>query len=214
MAFLLCVRHGETDWNRQGRWQGHSDQELNAEGTAQAEAVALALAAEPLVAIVSSDLRRSTATAAPLAERLGLPVVRRRDLREVDVGSWAGLTREEAFARDPSAAARHAAGLTGWTDGETYEAMMDRARRVANELADEYAADARVAVFTHGGIIRALAALAVGISSSEARRRIQHVEHASITELRVLPSSARRPWRLVRFNQSMAAAAMPATGIV
>jgi broad specificity phosphatase PhoE len=203
MTLLYCVRHGETDWNRERRWQGHTDRHLNDEGRAHAAAAAEALAAVPFASIISSDLRRSLDTAAPLAARLDLPVRTEVGLREVDVGSWAGLTREQAFARDPRGARRHAAGRTGWTDGETYEQMMARAADAATRIADAHDQTDRVAVFTHGGVIRGLAAHVLGIDSATARRQLRAVAHVSLTVVRVPRTGQDRPWQLARYNHHL-----------
>src|SRR5260370_25534521 len=80
---LYLARHGETDWNAAGRWQGHTDIPLNAKGRAQAEAVASALQGAGLSGIVSSDLSRAYETAKIVGERLGLPApYLHTDLRE------------------------------------------------------------------------------------------------------------------------------------
>jgi probable phosphoglycerate mutase len=203
VTLLYCVRHGETDWNRERRWQGHSDRDLNAEGRGHADAAAEALAGVPFASIISSDLRRSLDTAAPLAARTGLPVRREPGLREVDVGSWAGLTREQAFVRDPGASARHAAGETGWTDGETYERMTARAAAAARAIADAHAPGDRVAVFTHGGVIRGLAAHVLGVDAARARLHLRAVAHVSLTVIRVPRSDQDRPWQLARYNHHL-----------
>src|SRR5690348_1398191 len=95
MTWLLLARHGETDWNREGRWQGHADVALNDRGREQARELATQLVNEPIDAIVSSDLRRAHETALIIAEVKRLPVATDAGLREIDVGSWSGLTPEE-----------------------------------------------------------------------------------------------------------------------
>ena len=156
MPTLLCVRHGETDANRAGRWQGHDDQPLNATGRAQAERAAPELARLRIDAIVASDLARARESAAPLAALLGLPVEEREDLREIDVGSWAGLDRSGVRERDPEGARaprRRRDGLDGRRDLRR-AAGARRARAVERLLAD-HPDDATIAVFVHGGVIRA-----------------------------------------------------------
>src|SRR5439155_24499614 len=96
---LLLVRHGETDWNREGRWQGQADTPLNDVGRAQARELADALAGERLEAIYASDLRRAYETAEIVGARLGLPVTSEPALRETDVGSWSGLAHDELEGR-------------------------------------------------------------------------------------------------------------------
>ena len=91
----MFARHGETDWNFEGRLQGHTDRPLNAYGREQAEALAGRLAREDVAAIYASDLARARETAEIVGERLGLPVVVDPDLREKNWGTWEGLTSEE-----------------------------------------------------------------------------------------------------------------------
>ena len=102
MARVIMVRHGETDWSREARWQGHSDVPLNALGFEQADRLVKPLAKQQPTHIVTSDLVRTQQTIRPLAELLGLPITTDADLREIDVGSWAGLTHDEAAAPAPA----------------------------------------------------------------------------------------------------------------
>jgi broad specificity phosphatase PhoE len=121
---ILLARHGESDWNRDRRWQGHADRPLTDLGREQARALADRLAATELDAVYSSDLERARETAAIVAEPHQLPVKELSDLREVDVGSWSGLTRAEAEERYPNAFRRWTEGEEGWDDGETYEQLL------------------------------------------------------------------------------------------
>lgn len=104
---LVFVRHGRTEWNQAGRYQGWADIELDEVGLGQAEAAAAALAARSVApdlaraVVLTSDLRRATATAQRIASVLQAPVVEHAGLREVDLGEWEGLTRAEAEARFP-----------------------------------------------------------------------------------------------------------------
>ena len=88
---IVLVRHAETDWNRERRFQGHADTSLNDAGRAQAAELADALAHERLSAVYSSPLRRASETAAIVASRIGLDVRRVEALREIDVGSVVDL---------------------------------------------------------------------------------------------------------------------------
>ncbi len=107
MTYLWLVRHGQTDWNVQGRWQGQTPDAppLNAAGLAQAEAVAEQLAAQAsqdglaFAAIYSSDLLRARQTAEIIARRLGLPVQLDARLREVHLGVWEGMLGDEVALR-------------------------------------------------------------------------------------------------------------------
>src|SRR5512133_1433936 len=101
MTELLLVRHGETNWNRERRFQGHADPPLNDAGREQARELAETLAGEGIDAIYTSDLQRARETAEILAARFGSEVVALRELREIDVGDWQGLTWPEIEERHP-----------------------------------------------------------------------------------------------------------------
>ena len=146
MTTLLLVRHGETDWNRERRWQGWADPPLNDTGRAQARALAEELGGTPFDAVYASDLRRASETAELLAEPHGVPVVLDPGLREIDVGSWSGLTHEEITARFPD-------GVR--PDGETREQHVGRVLAAVERIARAHTGG-RVLVVTHGGTLRAL----------------------------------------------------------
>ena len=113
---LLLVRHGLTDWNREGRFQGHLDPPLSDDGREQARLIATRLAAsakEPARRIVSSPLLRALETAEIIAEALGLPtdkVVRDARLRELGQGAWEGRTHAELAVSDADDGARTIGG--------------------------------------------------------------------------------------------------------
>lgn len=157
---ILLARHGETDWNRAGRWQGHADPPLNDLGRRQAETLAQQLAQSAVAAIYSSDLRRAAETARIVGDRLGLPVTENPALREIDVGSWSGFTRDEVRKRFPEGYARWLAGEIGH-DGETREALTRRVVGAVEAIAHEHP-DETVLVVAHGGVIRALRRHAAG----------------------------------------------------
>ena len=146
--------------------------------------------------VLASDLARARQTAEPLAAKLGRQVKEHVGLREIDMGSWAGLDRHQVLARDPEGAHRHSAGGTGWTDGETYDALQVRVGAELEAIA-EWLGDGPTAVlFTHGGVIRAVAAVALGIEARDARLRLGTPVHLGLT---VLTISAGR-WRLESYN--------------
>ena len=180
MTRLVLVRHGETDWNREGRWQGHADRGLNARGRAQAEAAATRLAAEPVAALVTSDLRRARETAEVVSGALGLPAAVDPRLREVDVGEWSGLTREQVRERDPQAYHAWVQGVNaGYPGGETFAQLDHRATQAMRELCARHAGDT-VVVVSHGGSIRAMVAAALGIAPS-GRRLLATGPNCSLT---------------------------------
>lgn len=151
MAQLLLARHGETDWNLDRRVQGHTDVPLNETGISQARALAVGLAAEPLVAVFSSDLVRASDTAAAVAALHGLPVTVDPNLREKNFGSWEGLTDTEIGERFPEAKRGF------WGDGETTEAVAERAVAAVERIRLRYP-EGLLLIVSHGGPLRALLA--------------------------------------------------------
>ncbi len=159
---LIClIRHGETTWNRAGRWQGHADPELTGEGLAAADSLAEALAVEqrerPWTRLISSDLARARITAARVGERLGLPLALDPRLRELDIGRWAGLTRQEIAERDAELLLAFERGEPGIRPGggETRIEIRERSHACFRELVERMAGE-RILVVTHLGVIRAL----------------------------------------------------------
>jgi broad specificity phosphatase PhoE len=172
---VYLARHGESDWNAAGRFQGHSDRPLTAVGRRQAKALADELAATAeLSAVYSSPLRRAFETAAVVGARVGVDPVPLDELREVDVGDWAGLSRGEVEARFPDAFRRWLDGGEGWEDGETYA---DMSARVLGAILGVAAAhpDDEILVVSHGGPIRAIHAAAARMDV-HAYRKLHRVE--------------------------------------
>jgi broad specificity phosphatase PhoE len=147
---ILFARHGETDWNRERRVQGHTDRPLNETGREQAAALADELESVRVDAVYASDLARAQETAQIVAERLGLPITTLSELREKHFGTWEGLTDEEVLVRFP-----HARERGPWGDGETSEAMSERVVTAVRRIAREHP-DGQVLVVSHGGPLRAL----------------------------------------------------------
>jgi broad specificity phosphatase PhoE len=166
---IFLARHGESDWNHERRWQGHADRPLTQRGRQQAEALADRLEGIALDEIYSSDLQRTRDTARVIAARRGLTVEELPALREVDVGLWSGLTRDEAEDRFPEDFARWRDGGTGWRGGETYEEMSDRVLAAVREVVRRQP-NGRVLIVSHGGPIRAIHAAALGMDVHEYRR--------------------------------------------
>jgi len=167
---LLLVRHGETDWNRERRFQGHADPPLNDTGRGQAHALAAELAGESIELVYTSDLVRARETAEIVAARLGANVVALRDLREIDVGEWQGLTWPEIEERHPDGAqAWHETGH-GWESGETQDELAERVVAAVRRIVAQHPSQ-RILVVGHGGTIRAIRAFIEGVSVPESRTR-------------------------------------------
>jgi broad specificity phosphatase PhoE len=143
---ILLARHGETDWNRDLRVQGHSDTPLNEVGRDQARSLAGALAEEPIRAIYASDLSRARETAEIVAAGLGLEVRLDPELRERDFGSWEGLTREEIDERF-GRASRH--------DGESDDEVRERVLAAVHRIVARHHGE-EVLVVSHGGALNSL----------------------------------------------------------
>ncbi len=185
------ARHGETDWNRESRFQGHADTTLNEAGREQARQLAERLAAEDITAVYASPLLRARETADIVAERLGLRVTAVEGLREVDVGSWSGLTRTEIEQRFPEGFRRWLSMDHGWDDGESYEALGARVLAVLTEVAARHPGG-RVLVVTHGGPMRAALAAAASVSYADARRVAAPVGNCDVTVFRLEDERLRR----------------------
>lgn len=154
---LVLWRHGQTQWNMEGRFQGQTDIPLDAEGEQQAERAARLLAGLRPDAIISSDLARAMATAAPLARLTGLTVTPDKDLRERHGGLWEGLSDPEIRARYP---AEHAQWFP--PGGESSAAVADRAGVAMARIADRMAPGTLAVVVSHGAAIRLGAARLLG----------------------------------------------------
>jgi broad specificity phosphatase PhoE len=188
---ILLARHGETDWNRDNRFQGRADPPLNEVGRAQAAELAATLTREPIAAVYSSTLRRALETAETVAGPHELTPLTVDALREVDVGSWQGLTRAEVETRFPEQFRRWLDYGPGWEDGETHEQMGERVLAALRELARLHPHE-RILVVTHGGPIRAALARAEGISHNEARRTGPALGNCFVAGLAVVDGNFRR----------------------
>lgn len=153
---IVIWRHGQTDWNIQSRFQGHSDIPLNKVGEYQASHAAKTLAGMNPSRIISSDLIRARQTAAPLLELTKINLEIDAQLRETHGGNWEGKTEDENLAED---AQNFRAWLTGQDikAGETGESRKDVAVR-ARQAVDRAIKDASGTIIfvTHGGTARCL----------------------------------------------------------
>lgn len=154
---VILVRHGETEWNRDGRIQGQLDTALSDVGRVQARKVARRLAKESVVAVYSSDLARARETAAIIAEPHGLAPILRTELREGCFGGWQGLTLAEVQERfaDNYAAVRQDPVYGRPVDGECVAEVADRGLLLVQEVVRTHPGRTAVLV-THGGTIKAI----------------------------------------------------------
>ena len=175
MIELWLVRHGQTDWNVSGRYQGQTDIPLNLTGLAQARALAALLSKKSsgqlppsFSAIYSSDLSRALQTAQILAQALGLTVQKHPGLREVGLGEWEGQTRDFVHALYPEVVIARETNVLDVPPpgGETNRQAARRAAAVANEIAQAYPGG-RVLVVSHGVTVASLVCQANGFPLEE-----------------------------------------------
>ncbi|RME88118.1 MAG: alpha-ribazole phosphatase [Anaerolineae bacterium] len=151
MTRLYLIRHGETDWNVEGRWQGQANVPLNARGRAQAARLAQALKDVPFDAVYSSDLARARETAEALARLKGLPVHEDPRLREIHQGEWQGMLVTEIQARYAERFERRKSDplRVAPPGGETVAKVRERVVRALEEILAKHPGGT-VAVVSHG----------------------------------------------------------------
>jgi len=179
------VRHGESTWNADGRYQGQTDVPLSHIGVLQAAALAERLTGQSFDAVYTSDLIRASQTAQVVVERLvGSPAVRLDPgLREIDVGQLTGLVLSEIEAQHPGylTALRLDSWATRRPGGESMEDLFSRCGAVFGNLRARHPGE-RVLVFTHGGVVRVAVGLALGGVPHNAWARLS-VTNTSITRV-------------------------------
>ena len=157
MDTLLCIRHAQSTMNAAGLWQGQANPPLSEEGREQAHVLGERLAGESLSVLVASDLRRARETAEIAGRSLGIATRLEPGLRELDVGDWSGLARDEIARRWPEDFDRFRAGDLDVRagGGETRRELRERVVAALRSLQQIYRGG-RIAVVTHLGVIRTL----------------------------------------------------------
>ena len=161
---VVLLRHGRTEWNTTGRFQGQLESPLDRIGRAQAADAAVAVRPMRPDAIVSSDLSRARDTAEAVAAEAGVEVEVDARLREIDLGSWQGLTRAEARSQFPEEYAAWQAGEDRRRgSGETYAEVGARAAECVVDWLDRLGPGALLVAVTHGGTARATIGTLLGL---------------------------------------------------
>lgn len=179
---VVLVRHGESEWNAVGRIQGQGGAGLSELGHRQAKAASAYLRTRypDVSAIVRSDLERVVETAQPFQAECDVEVTVDVRWREIDVGSWSGLTWAEVAEQDPTTLAAWRGGEdVRRGGGETFAELRDRTAEALRDVRD---VGGTVVVFTHGGCIRLGVAEAIGIPLM-AEAALTPVANCSVTEL-------------------------------
>jgi probable phosphoglycerate mutase len=169
---LIIVRHGESEWNRIGRYQGQADAPLSELGISQAEALGRRLERETFDAIYSSPLQRAARTAAAIARfHPEVPFHHEPALMEIHHGDWQGLYIDDILAR-------YADGLREWRqhptrsqfpNGESFSNILKRVLDFKERLLAEYA-DRTVLVSTHDVVVKIFVADALGMNMDRINR--------------------------------------------
>jgi probable phosphoglycerate mutase len=196
---LVVVRHGVTDWNREGRFQGHLDPPLSEIGRSEAALVAERIAADDLLSparIISSSLARAAETAAAIGSASGVGVEPDDRLMEIGQGEWEGRTHAELEVADARRyrAWRDAAGVRQPPGGESIESAMARVGAVLDELATPDAGT--VCLVSHGGTMRVLARVLFDLADD--RSWALDVDNASVGVATLVDGR----WRLDRWNDT------------
>lgn len=165
MTKLILVRHGQTEWNHNMKYQGHADTCLSPIGEQQARLLARRLQDVPFTAVYASDLKRAFDTAKIVAASHNLSVQVMPQLREIKFGDWEGLTSAEIEARWPDGLRRlytepETLIIPG---GETFRQLRQRAVGAVHTLVQRHPHDT-VVVVSHGGTIRTIICATLGIS--------------------------------------------------
>ena len=192
---LYIVRHGATDWNQLGRIQGHMDIPLNDAGRAQARLASRRLAPWGATALYSSDLLRAYETAKIIGQSIGLGVVQKPGLREINFGVWQGLSSPQIRERDPEVyAARRANPYDIAPAGaETWRQFYDRAVQALQEILATTEAQ-RLIVVTHSGICTVVGLRALGFDCTGKRTFESH--NCGIHTIAVHGAT----WRVIALN--------------
>ena len=157
MSTIYLIRHVETLWNLEGRFQGQLDSDLSPLGYQQVEVLREHFANVHLDAVYSSDLGRALKTAAVIGEVHGLKVLEAVELRERSFGIFEGMLRSEAEARAPESYEAWSSGTFGEVvpGAESRKTMCTRVLKCLNTIAEIHPLQS-VAVVTHGGVLSAL----------------------------------------------------------
>jgi 2,3-bisphosphoglycerate-dependent phosphoglycerate mutase len=194
-ARLFLVRHGETVWNLEGRMQGHLDSPLTERGIAQAHRLALRLVAARPVALYASDLGRTLATAAPIAQACGVRIDTDPALRERHLGVFQGLTQGEIEAQHPDVWRRYRSEGPDYVvpDGESARQRFERSREALARIAAAHTGES-VVIVAHAGTLDSAFRACTGMPL-EARRTFS-LANASINAIDLEGGS----WKLVTWG--------------
>ena len=159
---VFLIRHGQTEWNHQGRWQGHIGPGLNLKGIEQIRSAAERLKKFRIETIVSSDTLRARESAAILGEYLNTgTIIYDEKLRERMMGNLAGLTEAEILRMHPEIfLTKGLLGKYNIEDSEQWEKFVQRSRSAFLEITQKH--EGNIVIMTHGGVIDQMIILITG----------------------------------------------------
>jgi len=162
---ILIARHGETEWNNVGRMQGQQDSPLTENGLQQAGRLAQVVDTYEMERIISSPLGRAKETSSLVAERTDLPLTSDKKLREIDIGSYSGLTKKEVNSLNPDFFEQREANKWSyqWPEGESYADASMRAK----EFIESYDRLNGSIIIAHRSFNRVLLGELLGLSPDE-----------------------------------------------
>ncbi len=197
---VIVLRHGQTDHNAKGIWQGQLDAALSPKGHAQALAAAAALVRFAPVRVVASDLQRAANTGADVARACGIPISLDPRWREIHAGQWQGLTNEEVRSGFPEDRARHDRGedFKRGVDGESITDVARRVRDALDDLVGSMGPGQTVVIATHGVAGRAVVAELLDLPQSLAWQRLGGLSNCHWAEV----VEGGNGWRLAAWNAS------------
>ncbi len=165
---LILVRHGQTEWNKQIRFQGIADIPLDDEGMRQAEFLSQRIASWPPDVIYTSPLNRAKSTAQIISRQFDIQPIIVPELIEVNFGIWEGVSIPQLEHDDPEAITRWKADpfFNVPEGGESWPEICERLSRAMNAIIS--AGHERVIVVAHGGVMRVLIAMILGIDPHKA----------------------------------------------
>jgi probable phosphoglycerate mutase len=195
---LFLVRHGETDWNKLGRFQGQNGVALNQRGLAQAKDTARAAIAWQPIALYSSPLCRTMQVAQEISRLVGVAVIPELRLQELDLGELDGVTGEEMQSGWPQVydTWRNEPAIVVLPGGESLAQLQERAWQALTDLEQAHRGDDIVVVISHNFTIRAICSKLLGMPLANFHRTYLSLGSVSVIE------SGQQGWRLLSYNST------------
>ena len=161
---VTLIRHGETEWNLSGRWQGHADSPLSERGVAQAEALGVRMKSADFDFFYSSDLERAMHTSRLVGASSGWEAIPREELRERDLGVLEGLTTEEMLECEPEVyrSFRNDGPEYVPPGGESFKQFYERCANAVEQISSAHKGS-KIGVVAHGGVLGAFFRYAMNI---------------------------------------------------